>query len=72
MRGQVIAQSGNTGRSFAPHLHYQLQLGNGQLLDPYESHATTRRSLESKAMAKFEAESARLKTQLGAPVLGSR
>jgi murein DD-endopeptidase MepM/ murein hydrolase activator NlpD len=31
--GQVIAKSGNTGRSTGPHLHYELHL-DGTALDP--------------------------------------
>ena len=32
-RGQVVARSGNTGRTTGPHLHYQLDLA-GQAVDP--------------------------------------
>lgn len=37
-RGQVVARSGNTGRSTGPHLHYQLELSN-QPVDPLAFHA---------------------------------
>ena len=42
--GQVIALSGNTGRSTAPHLHYQLDRGT-TTLDPLDYHGTERRKL---------------------------
>jgi murein DD-endopeptidase len=35
-RGEVIAHSGNSGHSFAPHLHYQLMSASGRVLDPFE------------------------------------
>ncbi len=52
--GQVIALSGNTGRSTAPHLHYQLERGS-KIVDPVEYHQMTRRSLPASAMEAFRA-----------------
>jgi hypothetical protein len=55
-RGEVVAWSGNTGHSFAPHLHYQLMSSSGQVLDPFSVHATTRRALPPSEMAPFSQE----------------
>jgi murein DD-endopeptidase MepM/ murein hydrolase activator NlpD len=52
-RGQVIAKSGNTGHSFAPHLHYQLQTSDGKILDPFSSFETDRRALPADQKAAF-------------------
>ncbi len=39
--GQQIAASGNTGKSTAPHLHYQINVGNkGKVVDPMKYHKT--------------------------------
>lgn len=42
--GQVIALTGNTGRSTAPHLHYQLNRGQ-RTVDPVDYHGASRRRL---------------------------
>ncbi len=38
-QGQKIAESGNTGRSFAPHLHYEIEMRGSQkkLLNPFKT-----------------------------------
>jgi murein DD-endopeptidase MepM/ murein hydrolase activator NlpD len=59
-KGQIVARSGNTGRSFAPHLHYQLVSRGGKILDPFESHTTTRRALTDEQKPAFEEEVRRL------------
>jgi murein DD-endopeptidase MepM/ murein hydrolase activator NlpD len=64
-KGQVLAQSGNSGRSFAPHLHYQLMKG-GTVVDPFKSHPTSRESVPSGDRAAFEAKVASLKALLPA------
>jgi murein DD-endopeptidase len=64
-KGQVLAQSGNSGRSFAPHLHYQLMKG-GTVVDPFKSHSTSRESLPTADRAAFEAKVASLKALLPA------
>jgi murein DD-endopeptidase MepM/ murein hydrolase activator NlpD len=58
--GQVIAQTGNTGHSFAPHLHYELHANNGNLLDPFRSHSVMRRKLADADRTAFDAEVRRL------------
>jgi murein DD-endopeptidase MepM/ murein hydrolase activator NlpD len=44
-RGEVIAHSGNSGHSFAPHLHYQLMSPSDRILDPFDVHPTHKVSL---------------------------
>jgi murein DD-endopeptidase len=53
--GQVIALTGNTGHSTAPHLHYQLNRGT-RTVDPVDYHGVLRRRLEAAPLAKFRAE----------------
>jgi murein DD-endopeptidase len=58
-RGEVVAKSGNTGHSFAPHLHYQLMAGE-KVLDPFAVQETSRKKLPEKEKAAFATEMARL------------
>ncbi|HEX9102521.1 MAG TPA: M23 family metallopeptidase [Polyangia bacterium] len=58
-RGEVVGKSGNTGHSFAPHLHYQLMAGQ-KILDPFAVQETTRRKLAEKEQAAFAKERTRL------------
>jgi murein DD-endopeptidase len=69
--GQVIAQSGNTGRSFAPHLHYQLMTQDDRVVDPFDSHRTFRRSLSVEQRPTLEAEIRRLDSLLNPAVAGN-
>jgi murein DD-endopeptidase MepM/ murein hydrolase activator NlpD len=64
-RGEVIAQSGNSGHSFAPHLHYQLEDASGTVLDPFAVLKTERRTLPAAERPAFDAERARLDKALG-------
>ncbi len=62
-KGEVIAKSGNTGHTFAPHLHYQLEK-NGVVIDPFESHKTFHKKLEAKQLPKLQAQIDKLKALL--------
>jgi murein DD-endopeptidase len=68
--GAMLGRSGNSGRSFAPHLHYQLEVGEDRVLDPYETHRTYRRSLPAAQRPTLEAEIRRLDGLLGTTVAG--
>ena len=43
--GQRIGATGNTGRSSAPHLHYELIDSKGRVLDPLDHHEVRHRKL---------------------------
>jgi murein DD-endopeptidase MepM/ murein hydrolase activator NlpD len=58
--GQIVARSGNTGRSFAPHLHYELTSASGRTLDPIDEHVVKHRLLGVADKAAFEAVAALL------------
>lgn len=67
-RGQLLAKSGNTGHSFAPHLHYQLMKG-ATVVDPFVSHPAARGSLPAADRPAFEAATAKLKALMPADTL---
>jgi murein DD-endopeptidase MepM/ murein hydrolase activator NlpD len=59
-KGQKIALSGNTGRSSAPHLHYELSSSAGNTLDPLDFHDVRHPLLSGDAAAGFAARRAEL------------
>ena len=64
-KGEQIALSGNSGHSFAPHLHYQLEDASGRVLDPFDVHRTERRALAAAARPAFDAAAGALDAALG-------
>ena len=53
--GDHVANVGNTGKTTAPHLHYQINIGQrGKVLDPYQFHETKMISLKGKNLSKFK------------------
>lgn len=59
-KGQKIAFSGNTGRSSAPHLHYELSSAAGSTLDPLDFHHVRHTLLSGAAAVGFAARKAEL------------
>ncbi len=70
-KGERIASSGNSGHSFAPHLHYQLESPDGQVLDPFAVQPTRRAALDGAARAAFDAERVRLDAALAGTTVAS-
>ncbi|MBN2497804.1 MAG: M23 family metallopeptidase [Deltaproteobacteria bacterium] len=63
--GTIVARTGNTGRSTAPHLHYELRKPNGRQLNPFDFHETERLALEGADLARFQSQRERLERELG-------
>jgi murein DD-endopeptidase MepM/ murein hydrolase activator NlpD len=63
-KGQVVAKSGNSGHSTAPHLHYQLEAPDGRVLDPFAVLPTRQVKLDGPSRAGFDQERARLEPML--------
>lgn len=56
---QAVGLAGNSGRSTAPHLHYELEK-NGRIVDPVDYHGVSRRTLDASAPG-FQEAVARLR-----------
>ncbi len=62
-KGQILAKSGNTGHSFAPHLHYQLMQGE-KVIDPFKTTSVTHVSLPADERPKLDTVVAKMRAQL--------
>ena len=70
-RGEVIAHSGNSGHSFAPHLHYQLMDASDRVLDPFEVQPTQRIALGPIDRPGLTEQVARWRSLMTSPVATS-
>ncbi len=66
--GQKVGTSGNTGRTNAPHLHYELEQA-GRVVDPADYHGTINRTLSGDDLDAFRAQIVRLDEALSS-ILG--
>ena len=57
-QGKIIAESGNTGRSFAPHLHYEIRSRDKKqtVYNPFDFkyHKTYQRNISSQEIKEFK------------------
>ncbi len=67
-QGEVIAHSGNSGHSFAPHLHYQLMSASDRVLDPFDVHPTQKVSLAAADRPALTEQVAKWRSMMTAPV----
>jgi murein DD-endopeptidase MepM/ murein hydrolase activator NlpD len=65
-QGQVIGYVGTSGESTGAHLHYEL-IVNGTKVDPMKVRLPGGKSLDGKALARFEDERKRIDTLLNKP-----
>lgn len=57
--GVRLGAVGSTGRSSAPHLHYEIRGRNGSVINPLERHGTTTAKLPAKQKSSFERQRAK-------------
>src|SRR4029077_13835593 len=67
-RGEVIAHSGNSGHSFAPHLHYQLMSPSDRVLDPFEVQPTQKVTLPAADRPALNEQVAKWRSMMTTPV----
>lgn len=60
INGSAVGKSGNTGRSYAPHLHYEAVDARGRVIDPLSLHDVEHVQLTGADLLAFEAERDRL------------
>jgi murein DD-endopeptidase MepM/ murein hydrolase activator NlpD len=68
--GDRIGLVGSTGRSSAPHLHYDLRTRRGTILDPLAWHGTQQVVLDGAELARFHAVRRRFDRSLGSATAG--